>query len=129
MSRHSWLCCLVLCCAAPFAGDAVSAAVEAADPLLAALIADAIDASSEIEAAEAEAAGAGQRPAQLRALSAPMLSVLYVNDGIAPTLGEMDMTTLGLMASQDLPVAGVRTLQADIAASEATEASLRAERS
>ena len=57
-----------------------------------------------------------------RALPDPMVSMTYTNDGWAPSLGSMPMTTLGFMVSQELPYSGKRQLRADLAASEARQA-------
>jgi outer membrane protein TolC len=54
--------------------------------------------------------------------------VLYVNDGWSPSLGERDMTTLGFMASQELPWPGKRDLRRRIAAQEAIPSAERVER-
>ena len=48
-----------------------------------------------------------------RALPDPMVSITYTNDGWAPSLGSMPMTTLGFMVSQALPYSGKRDLRAD----------------
>jgi outer membrane protein TolC len=50
-----------------------------------------------------------------------MLSVTYANDGWAPSLGSMPMTTLGFMVSQALPYSGKRNLRAALAESEARQ--------
>jgi outer membrane protein TolC len=76
------------------------------------------------EAQEAAAA----RPEQAQALADPMVSVLYVNDGWSPSLGEREMTTLGFMASQELPWPGKRDLRRRIAEQEAVPSAERVER-
>src|SRR4029450_13530833 len=70
----------------------------------------------------------GARPDQERARADPMLSVTYTNDGWAPTLGERDMTTLGFMASQELPWPGKRRVRGEIGAREADLAARQEER-
>ena len=57
-----------------------------------------------------------------RALPDPMVSMTYTNDGWAPSLGSMPMTTLGFMVSQSLPYSGKRDLRASLAASQARQA-------
>jgi len=49
------------------------------------------------------------------------VSMTYTNDGWAPSLGSMPMTTLGFMVSQQLPYSGKRQLRADLAASQARQ--------
>lgn len=98
------------------------------DPLLASLIAEALAKSPDVEAARQTAAAAGQRPAQARALPNPMLAVGYTNDGWSPSLGTEEMTTLGFMASQELPFPGKRGLRGDIASREAGQAEQQVER-
>ncbi|MEO6192968.1 MAG: TolC family protein [Thermoanaerobaculia bacterium] len=98
------------------------------DPLLASLIAEALSKSPDVEAARQTAAAAGQRPAQARALPNPMLAVGYTNDGWSPSLGTEEMTTLGFMASQELPFPGKRGLRGDIASREAGQAEQQVER-
>ena len=68
------------------------------------------------------------RPEQARALPDPMVSALYVNDGWGPSLGERDMTNLGVMASQVLPWPGKRGLRERIAAQEVVPSAERLER-
>ncbi len=57
-----------------------------------------------------------------------MLSVEYTNDGWSPSLGTQEMTTLGFMASQELPYPGKRGLRGDIASREAGQVEQQAER-
>jgi outer membrane protein TolC len=47
-----------------------------------------------------------------------MASVVYTNDGWAPTLGERDMTTLAFMVEQPLPWPGKRGARAALAATD-----------
>lgn len=98
------------------------------DPALAALIEEALSKNPDVAAARQAAAAAGQRPAQARSLPNPMLSVGYTNDGWSPSLGTQEMTTLGFMASQELPYPGKRGLRGDIAAREAGQVEQQAER-
>ena len=98
------------------------------DPLLASLIDEALSKNPDVAAARQAAAAAGQRPAQARSLPNPMFSVGYTNDGWSPSLGTQEMTTLGFMASQELPYPGKRGLRGDIAAREAGQVEQQAER-
>ena len=100
----------------------------AADPVLEALVAEALERNPELVALRESLQGARERPAQARALPDPMLSVLYTNDGWSPSLGERDMTTLAFMASQALPRRGVRGLRAAIAEREVDLAEQQLER-
>jgi cobalt-zinc-cadmium efflux system outer membrane protein len=88
-----------------------------ADSLLAQLIAESLAARPEIAAAEAELAARGERVPQAGALPDPMLEVGIQNDGFdGLTIGEMEGSTLTLMASQTLPWPGKRGLRGEIAA-------------
>lgn len=98
------------------------------DPALAALIEEALSRNPDVAAARQAVAAAEQRPAQARSLSNPMLSVGYTNDGWSPSLGSQEMTTLGLMGSQELPYPGKRRLRGDIASREAGQIEQQAER-
>lgn len=98
------------------------------DPLLASLVDEALAKNPDVAAARQAAAAAGQRPAQARSLPNPMFSVGYTNDGWSPTLGSREMTTLGFMASQELPYFGKRGLRGDIASREAGQVERQAER-
>jgi outer membrane protein TolC len=91
------------------------------DPVLQALIAEALARNPEVAAAEAAIKAAHARPGQASALPDPMVSMTYTNDGWAPSLGSMSMTTLGLMVSQDLPYPGKRQQRMDLAMSEARQ--------
>ena len=98
------------------------------DPALASLIEEALSQNPDVAASRQAAAAAGQRPAQARSLPNPMFSVEYTNDGWSPTLGTKDMTTLGFMASQELPYPGKRGLRGEIASREAGQVQQQAER-
>jgi outer membrane protein, heavy metal efflux system len=92
------------------------------DPVLQALLADALSRSPELHAAQSAIDAARLRTDAARARPDPMVALTYTNDGWAPTLGSMPMTTLGFMVSQTLPYSGKRQLRADLAASEARQA-------
>ena len=98
------------------------------DPQLAALVEEALGANPEILAAKEILAAARQRPAQASALSNPMVSAGYTNDGWKPSLGSREMTTLAIMGSQELPYPGKRRLRGEIAEIEAGEIEQRVER-
>jgi outer membrane protein TolC len=98
------------------------------DPLLAALIDEALSKNPDVAAARQAAVAAGQRPAQARSFANPMFGVDYTNDGWSPSLGTMEMTTLGFMASQELPYPGKRGLRGEIATREAGQVEQQAER-
>jgi outer membrane protein, heavy metal efflux system len=89
------------------------------DPVLQALLAEAVARSPELHAAQSAIDAARVRTDAARALPDPMVSMTYTNDGWAPSLGSMPMTTLGFMVSQTVPYSGKRQLRADLAASEA----------
>jgi outer membrane protein TolC len=92
------------------------------------LVAEALARNPDLQALREAKQAAGTRPDQADALPDPMVSVLYVNDGWSPSLGERDMTTLGFMASQDLPWPGKRDLRRRIAEREAVASVERVER-
>jgi len=114
--------------ASVLAGAQVPWPVPVEDPLLASLIDEALSKNPDLAAARQAAAAAGQRPVQARSLPNPMLSVGYTNDGWSPSLGTQQMTTLGLMASQELPYPGKRGLRGDIASRAAGQVEQQAER-
>lgn len=89
----------------------------AEDPILDALVAEALERNPDVLATQAAVLAARQRPAQESALPDPMLALSYNNDGWAFSLGDQPMTRLGLMWSQDLPWPGKRALRGRIAAS------------
>jgi outer membrane protein TolC len=110
------------------AGSELAAGEPPDDPLLGALVAEALERNPDLLAARESAAAARARPDQARALPDPMLSILYTNDGWSPSLGERDMTTLGFLLNQDLPYPGKRGLQAEVLARQAGEVSAAADR-
>ena len=114
--------------AADSAWGQVAWPVPVEDPTLAALIEEALSKNPDVAATRQAAVAAGQRPAQARSLPNPMVSVGYTNDGWSPSLGTMEMTTLGFMASQELPYPGKRGLRGDIASREAGQVEQQAER-
>jgi outer membrane protein TolC len=101
----------------------------AADPaVLEALVAEALAQNPDVRALQESLESARARPEQARALPDPMVSVLYVNDGWAPSLGQQAMTTLGFMGSQTLPWPGKRDLRQKVATQDAVAPAERLER-
>ncbi len=98
------------------------------EPALEALVAEALAQNPDVRALGEALDSARARPEQAQALPDPMVSVLYVNDGWSPSLGEMPMTTLGFMGSQTLPWPGKRARREELAARDAVPASERLER-
>jgi outer membrane protein TolC len=110
-------------------GAPASAEVQAfADPVLDALIGEALRANPDLLALQEAVLAARARPDQARSLRDPMLSVVYTNDGWSPSLGTENMTTLAFMGSQELPWPGKRRLRGDVAALEAALAEQQLER-
>lgn len=107
---------------------AQEAASPFSEPALEALVAEALAHNPDVRAQQEALDSARARPAQAQALPDPMFSVLYVNDGWSPTLGEMPMTTLGFMGSQVLPWPGKRALREKIALKETVAPAERLER-
>jgi len=101
----------------------------AEDAVLRSLVAEALSRNPDLLAAQQAVAAARERVVQAGALPDPMLSVGYTNDGWSPSLGGQEMTTLALMASQDLPFPGKRRLRSDIASRETGRAEQQLERS
>jgi outer membrane protein TolC len=100
----------------------------AADPVLEGLVAEALERNPDLLVLREQVAAAGTRPDQAGELADPMASVLYTNDGWAPTLGERDMTTLGFMVQQPLPWPGKRGARKALAATDAGLAAQALER-
>jgi outer membrane protein TolC len=98
------------------------------DPLLPALVEEALRRNPDVTAAQ-QALVAGQaRPAQARSLSNPMLGLSYTNEGRAPSLGATPDTVLAIMGSQDLPYPGKRRLRGELAGLEAGQLAQQLER-
>jgi cobalt-zinc-cadmium efflux system outer membrane protein len=122
-------CCLslVLALGAP-AARGQDPPAPAGDPVLEALVAEALEKDPDIAAVREEASALRARPDAASALPDPMASVLYTNDGWRPSLGDQPMTTLGVMWSQTLPWPGKRALRAEEAARTADAAEARVAR-
>jgi cobalt-zinc-cadmium efflux system outer membrane protein len=107
-------CRSLLFAAAVLAAAPAVRADDAVDPVLSALIEEALDRNPAIRTASASAEAARVRPDQASGLPDPVFSIGYTNDGWSPSLGTRDMTTLALMWSQALPGPGGRRLQGDV---------------
>jgi outer membrane protein TolC len=105
----------------PAHGQAAAVPVEN-DPVLQALIDEALARNPDLHAAQSAIAAAHTATERARVLPDPMVSMTFTNDGWAPSLGSMPMTTLGFMVSQSLPYSGKRDLRASLAASQARQA-------
>src|SRR5262245_29742432 len=88
------------------------------DPRFTALLAEADAANPEIVAARARVEAAARSADQAPALPDPVLSVGYTNDGVQPSLGKREMTTLGVTVAQELTRGSVRKLRGEQAARE-----------
>ena len=91
------------------------------DPVLQMLIDEALSRHPGVQAAHSAISAAQTRIEQARAYPNPMVSTTFTNDGWAPSLGSMPMTTLGVMVSQELPYSGKRDLRAALATAEARQ--------
>jgi outer membrane protein TolC len=128
--RRTLLVIACLCALGLLPGPARGQTTTAAEdgPLLQALIDEALARNPDLHAAHSAIAAARMSTERARALPDPMVSVTYTNDGWAPSLGSMPMTTLGVMVSQALPYSGKRDLRAGLAASQARQAEPALER-
>lgn len=86
------------------------------DPPLPALVEEALARNPDVLAAVESVTAARARPAQVRSLPDPMLSLQYTNDAWRLTLGDREMTTLALVGSQTLPWPGKRRLRTALSA-------------
>ena len=98
------------------------------DALLVDLVQEALERNPDIRAAQEMVEEARSRPAQVRALPDPTLSVSYLNEGLSPSLGSRDFTTLSFMWTQDLPYPGKRGLRGEMLSREADQAAQQLER-
>ena len=105
-----------------------SGASQSDDPLLSRLIEEALEKNPSVIAVQEAAAAARFRPPQAGSLPNPMFVTEYTNDGLSPSLGSQDMTTLAFMWGQELPYAGKRGLRADALARAADQADQQLER-
>lgn len=86
------------------------------------LVKEALERSPDLRAARDAAAAATERVRPAGALPDPMVSLSYENDGVSPSLGEMEMTRLSLMVEQQLPFPGKLRLAERIARKDAERA-------
>jgi len=98
------------------------------DAALLVLVQEALTRNPDILAAQEMVLEARSRPAQGRALPDPTLSVSYLNEGLSPSLGSRDFTTLAFLWTQDLPYPGKRGLRGELLSLEADQATQQLER-
>ena len=91
------------------------------DPVLTALVEEALANNPDLRAIRDSVRAAEQRPAQVSALPDPVLGVSYTNEGWPLSLGTMPDTNLAVMLSQDLPFPGKRRLRGRLATLEADQ--------
>ena len=122
-SRKSIVAALV-----SFALLSASARAEEPDPVLRGLIDEALAKNPQIVAAGHLVSAAATLGDQASARPGPMVGLSYQNDGLAPSLGQRDMTMLSAQASQEFPYPGKRTLRRQVAEAGATQTAFDAER-
>jgi outer membrane protein TolC len=98
------------------------------DPVLTALIAEALERNPALMVAREREAVALALPEQAASRPGPMLGVFYENDGARPSLGREPMTRLGVSASQELPYPGKRDARRRVAEADAALAAFDVER-
>src|SRR5512138_848779 len=86
------------------------------------LVAEAIGRNPDLRAVRSAAGAAAERVRPAGALPDPMVSLSYENDGVSPSLGEMEMTRLSVMAQQQIPFPGKLRLAGEIARKDAERA-------
>ncbi len=121
LARALSVCALLVFGTAGPAHGQVPASPAQADPVLEALVEEALARNPDLQSAQAGIDASRTAVERARARPDPMVSMAFTNDGWAPSLGRMPMTTLGIMVSQELPWPGKRRLRADVAASRARE--------
>jgi outer membrane protein TolC len=104
------------------AGPAPARAAMTDDPVLAALVEEALADNPDVRAMQESLAAARALPAQAGSLPDPMVSVGYTNEGWSPSLGAMPDASLSVMVAQDLPWPGKRSLRSRLAAMEGVQA-------
>jgi outer membrane protein, heavy metal efflux system len=98
------------------------------DSILAGLLSRAAEANPEVVAARERAEAARARVSQATAQPDPTLMVGYTNDGLSPSLGRREMTTLGVTVRQPLTRPRVRQLRGEMASADAERAGLQLSR-
>lgn len=101
---------------------------DSADPVLQALIDEALAHNPELLASRQLELAAQARPAQAAARPGPTVGVFYQNDGVGPSLGREPMTMLGVSGGQDIPYPGKLGLRRQVAQADAEVAGLDVER-
>jgi outer membrane protein, heavy metal efflux system len=101
---------------------------DSADPVLQALIDEALAHNPELLASRQLEVAARARPVQASARAGPTVGVFYQNDGVGPSLGREPMTMLGVSGGQDLPYPGKLGLRRQVAQADAGAAALDVER-
>jgi len=101
---------------------------DSADPVLQALIDEALAHNPELLASREREVAAQARPVQAAARPGPTVGVFYQNDGVGPSLGREPMTMLGVSGGQDIPYPGKLGLRRQVAQAEAGVAGLDADR-
>ncbi len=101
---------------------------DSADPVLPALIDEALAHNPELLASRQLELAAQAWPAQAAARPGPTVGVFYQNDGVGPSLGREPMTMLGVSSGQDFPYPGKLGLRRQVAQAEAAVAGLDVER-
>jgi outer membrane protein TolC len=101
---------------------------DSADPVLQALIEEALAHNPELLASRQLELAAQARPVQAAARPGPTVGVFYQNDGLGPSLGREPMTMLGVSGGQDIPYPGKLGLRRQVAQTEAGVAGLDVER-
>ena len=113
--------------AAPLA-RAETQPLDSVDPVLQALIDEALAHNPELLVSRQLELAAQARPAQAAARPGPTVGIFYQNDGVGPSLGREPMTMLGVSGGQDIPYPGKLGLRRQVAQAEAGVAGLDVER-
>ncbi len=130
MSRRRRLLALVVAVAVASPAVAAAAAVEAgSDPVLAALVREALEKSPDYARARADAAAERERIPQAGALADPTVTLGIQNDGFnAIQIGKMETSFWQVMITQPLGWPGKRGLRAAAARAQASAVAARLER-
>ena len=113
--------------AAPLA-RAETQPLDSVDPVLQALIDEALAHNPELLVSRQLELAAQARPAQAAARPGPTVGIFYQNDGVGPSLGREPMTMLGVSGGQEIPYPGKLGLRRQVAQAEAGVAGLDVER-
>jgi outer membrane protein TolC len=99
-----------------------------ADPVLQALIDEALAHNPEFLASRQLELAARAKPVQAAARPGPTVGVFYQNDGVGPSLGREPMTMLGVSGGQEIPYPGKLGLRRQVAQAQADVAGLDVKR-